>query len=336
MLAAFFKTPGVVELREVERPEPRNGEVLVRVTAAGICGSDVAFFRSKQRDWHRRGHEFAGVVEKVGEGVQRLKRGDLVAGVGSVPCGECSGCARGEPQLCSNVRAAGVGAFAEYVCNGEEFFFKIDGLTGEEGALIEPLTVAMQMVRDAGVGFGSKTLLMGAGPIGLMALNICKASGARAYVSHPTSSRARLEAARGMGADAVFSPNELTQRLLEREPEGVDSAMVTIPPSIGIAQAASVLRVGGTIALIGMEFEPEANLRLDIDRFHFRKLRLIGSNHNPCAPLYPEAARLLREGIVNVEKIVSHRFPLFWIKEAFEFATERRDEVIKVMIVAED
>jgi threonine dehydrogenase-like Zn-dependent dehydrogenase len=336
MKAAFFKLPGEVETREAPRPAPGPGEALVRVTACGVCGGDVAPFRTGRADWHRRGHEYAGEVVEVGEGVAGLAAGDTVAGIGSLPCGVCAGCVRGEPHRCHRPAWFGGDAFAEFVCKRAGFFFPIPGLSAEEGALMEPLTVAMDLVRDGEVGLGSKVLLMGAGPIGLKALRLCRAAGASTiYVSHPSTSAARGELAREWGADRVLHPDEedVVARMKELEPDGVESVLVTTTPSRAIPEAAQVCAPGGTIAFIGMDWQPQVDIRMNIDAFHFRKLRLVGSNHNPCSRLYPEAAELLHRKVIDVPGLISHRVELARIDEAFEIATARRGEVRKILIV---
>ncbi|MCS7192878.1 MAG: alcohol dehydrogenase catalytic domain-containing protein [Armatimonadetes bacterium] len=330
--------PSRVELRELKMPEPKEGEAVVKILACGICGTDAEAFRSHQADWHQRGHEAAGKVVAVGKGVTNVKVGDLVSIIGSLPCNECSACQRGELRFCSKPRWFGGDAFVEFLCKPSEFLFPIPDLTPEEGALMEPLTVAIDLLRDGNVRLGSKVLLIGAGPIGLMALRLCREAGvSKLYVSHPSTSKARLQLALEWGADLVLHPDkeDIVERMKELEPEGVDSVLVTIKPSIGIPQAAQVCAVGGTIAFIGMEWKPEANILLDIDRFHFRKISLVGSNHNPCSLLYPQAADLLRRKVIEAERLISHRFPLEAIAEAFHFATQNRGDVIKVMIVNE-
>ena len=338
MKAAFFKLPGEVEIRDVPRPVPGAGEALVRVSACGVCGGDVQPFRSGRADWHRRGHEYAGEVVEVGEGVADVKPGDVVTGFGSVPCWECPACLRGEPRYCHHPRSFDFNAFAEFVCERTEFFFPIPDLSPDEGALMEPLTVAMDLVRDGGVGLGRKVLLMGAGPIGLMALRLCHEAGAsRIYVSHPSTSTARLQLARQWGADVLLHPDEedVVARMKEVEPDGVDCALLTIVPSVGIPQAAQVCSIGGTIAFIGMEWKPQADIRMNIDGFHFHKLHLVGSNHNPCSRLYAVAADLLRRKVIDAHQLVSHRIRLERIEDAFQLATGQRDKVRKILVVQE-
>jgi len=124
------------------------------------------------------------------------------------------------------------------------------------------------------------------------------------------------------------------ERVRELAPGGVDSVLITTRPSSGIALAADCARRGATLSLIGMEWG-RARLDLDIDRFHFANLRLVGSNHNPCSIHYDDAADLLRRGVVPAQELVLHRFPLADIEKAFRLSAEQPGEVAKVMIVAE-
>ncbi len=334
--AAFFKTPGRVELRDVAVPDPGPGEVLVRITAAGICGSDVAAWRELEQDWHRRGHEFAGVVEAVGPGVDNLRPGDLVAGYGSHPCGTCVHCRHGRLKFCLSPRGSGGGAFAEYLCTAAEFWFPLDGLTAEEGALLEPLTVALEMVRDGEVALGDRVVLLGAGPIGLMALAICRQMGARVCVIHPRTSRRRWAIAEAWGAELIIdaAAGDIPAQVREWAPHGADAVLITTRPSATLQLAMECATRGGVLSLIGMEWR-RAHFDLEIDRFHFANLRLVGSNHNPCSLYYDEAAELLRRRVVRADELITHRFPLSEIRQAFVTVSERRGEVGKVMIVAD-
>jgi len=334
MKASFFRFPRNVQLRELPVPDPGLGEALVRVARSGICGSDVAAFRSGRAPWHRRGHEFSGFVEKVGPGCS-LAPGTLVAGIGSIPCGKCRNCLDGKPRLCEGPIGCGHDAFAEFVCKPERFFFPCPSLTPDEASFMEPLTVALDMVADGDVRRGSTGCIIGAGPIGLMALALCRAAGAaRVYVSHPSAGVARRRAARKLGAEAVICPDkqDLACAVLSREPHGVDFVLITAKPSGVIADAARMAALGATIAFVGMEWKPNAALRFDVDRFHFRKQRLVGSNHNPCGPLYPRAAEVLQDKTVNAAALVSHRFPLAQIAHAFEKAASSRASVVKVIV----
>jgi L-iditol 2-dehydrogenase len=344
--AAFFRLPGQVELRSVDDLEPTADQVLVRILASGICGSDDYAYRTGQElgglrrtEWHRRGHEYAGRVVKVGPDAKRLHPGDVVAGIGSLSCGACHACFSGVPVHCASARWCGGEGFCEYLCKEEEWFYPIPGLTAGHGALMEPLTVAMEMVNDAAVKPGGKVLILGGGPIGLMAIGICRLAGAsEIYVSHPSHSKARLKAAESLGADSVLMSDkeDIAARIKKEHPRGLDAVLVTIPPRVGIPLAEDVCGLGGRISFIGIANEAADAITLNIDRFHFKKLALVGSNHNPCGRLYPAAADLLRRGVVDAGKIISHKYPLERIADAFKFATTSRGEVVKVLIVQEE
>jgi threonine dehydrogenase-like Zn-dependent dehydrogenase len=341
--AAFFKLPGQVELRQVDELRPQVRQALVRILASGICGSDDFAYRKgnelqglRRDQWHRRGHEYAGRVVEVGPEAKGLRVGDLVAGIGSLPCGNCPACARGEPAMCPAPRWCGGEGFSQHLCKDEEWFYPIPRLSAEQGALIEPLSVAMDMVKDARVGAGSKVLVLGGGPIGLTAIPLCRLAGAaKVYVSQPSHSQARIAAADAFGADRVFRSDQedVAAGIKQEHPKGLDAVLVTIRPGVGIPLAEAVCGLGARISLIGMANEPTDTITLNIDSFHFKKLALVGSNHNPCSRLYPAAAELLAKGIVDAGKIISHRFPLDQVKEAFDFATAQRGQVVKVMLV---
>lgn len=336
MKAAFFRYPREVEIREIETPEPRRSEVLVRVLACGICGSDRSRFYEGKSEWERAGHEYAGVVEKAGPSATRFKRGDLITGIGSIPCGECLNCRSGRPRYCASSRSFGGGAFAELVCHEEVFCEEASGLSAEVASLVEPLTVAMELVEDGRVGLGSSVLLVGAGPIGLLALRLCVLAGAaKVYVAHTSAGSARAQLAREWGASEVMvaSGDGLVKAVREREPAGVDAALLTVPPSRVLAEAIQCTRPGGIIAFVGVEWEPTTRLTLPLDAFHFAKQSLIGSNHNPCRRLYPLGVELLRSKRVDGDRLISHRFGLEEIAAAFEFVGSRKSETLKAVVM---
>lgn len=332
MKAAFFRSPGDIELREVDAPVPRGREVLVRIAAAGICGSDLADLRGSDTSWHRLGHEYAGFVEAVGPEAG-LKPGTFVVAIGSLPCGECWYCRHDDTVHCPSPRWCGSEGFSEYACRGDEFFFPAPGLTAHEGALVEPLTVAAELVGDAGVASGATVCVVGAGPIGLMALALARHAGAsRVYATHPSTGAARIAAARALGAEAVFHPDteDVAASLREREPRGVDIVLATAPLSKAIEQAIGMARIGATIAFVGMEWRA-VPLQFNVDWFHFQKLRLIGSNHNPCSRLYPEVVGLVTAKVIDASVLVSHALPLTDIRGAFDMARDKA-AAVKIMV----
>ncbi len=335
MKAAFFRYPGQVQLREVQVPQPKGPQVLVRVLACGICGSDRTNFHRGRSDWQRAGHEYAGVVEQVGPHVSKVRPGDRITGVGSIPCGECPNCRAGRGRYCFAPLSFGGGAYAEFVCHDEVFCEDATALPPEVASLAEPLTVAIELVQDGRVEAGSVVLLVGAGPIGLMALRLCLLAGAnKIYVAHTSTDSARAKLAREWGASALItaSGERLVEAVREQEAHGVDTALLTVPPSLALAACIECTRPGGVIAFVGVEWERRTRLALPLDKFHFGKQTLVGSNHNPCQRMYPTALELLRSRKIDGQRLISHRFALAEVAAAFEFVASHKDEVVKVVI----
>ena len=311
------------------------GEALVRVKVCGICGSDIARYRRNATTWYQAGHEYSGRVVAVGEQVDKLDIGQLVSGVGSLPCYGCRNCVRGLPHLCLTP-FGNKGAFAEYICRRADLFFPFDGLSAEQGALLEPLTVALQLVEDVGPVSGCHVAVWGAGPIGLMTLMATLEAGAKeCCVVHPKWSRARWNAALEIGATKVWDAEDpnLESRLRFYLPDGFDAVMITSPPSTALATAIKTTGKGGRIAFVGMEWHPEVTVSFPFDIFHDRKLTLIGSNHDPCHGLYAPGVRFLKKYPALVNHIISHRYSLDEVDLAFQHQALKEAEVIKVVIL---
>src|SRR5215218_3074733 len=218
MRVAVLHAPGQIRIEERERPRPGPREVLVQITAVGVCGSDVHYYE------HGRigpfvveaplilGHESAGRVAELGEGAAKHAVGDRVALEPGIPCGRCRECRAGRYNLCADVRFFATppvdGAFAEFVAIHEDFAFALpDALSDEDGALMEPLSVGIWACRKAGVRAGHRVLVTGAGPIGLLAMQVARASGATEVVVSDTNEH-RLALARRTGATRTVAPGD--------------------------------------------------------------------------------------------------------------------------------
>jgi len=308
MRAAVLHAPGDVRIEERERPRPGPREVLVEVTAVGVCGSDVHYYE------HGRigpyvveaplvlGHESAGRVVELGEGATRHAVGDRVALEPGVPCGRCRECRAGRYNLCADVRFFATppvdGAFAEFVAIHEDFAFALpDGLSDEAGALMEPLSVGLWACRKAGVSPGDRVLVTGAGPIGLLAMQCALASGATEVTVSDVNPH-RLEIARRTGATrTVTAGGDLGQADALIECSGH-------PQAIGAGIRA--LRPAGTAVLVGMGPEEEGTLPLSV--IQGRELWVTGTFRY--AGTYPAAIALAASGRIDVGAIVSGRFGL--------------------------
>ena len=336
MKTAFFGGAERIEVREIEKPTPGDDQVLVKVSACAICGSDMLGHLGPERDFHRGGHELGGVVEEVGRNVTAFTPGDVVAGITSLRCGVCPECSRGDIPHCSRPRYAGHPGFSEYVCGQVECFIKCNGLSSDEVALAEPLTVSIDLLNDVELRFGGSVAILGAGPIGLMALRLCKLRGAgRIYAVDVSTATARLDTARELCADEVIEADteDVEERVCASCFGGVDGIIITAKPSQVMPDAVAIAAKGATIAFCGVERGAPIALTFDVNQFHYRKLTLHGSDHNPNGRLFPQAVDLLRTKAIDADKIVTHRFPLADIAHAFDQVAHNKREVVKAVVI---
>jgi L-iditol 2-dehydrogenase len=302
-----------LEVADIADPKPQADEILVRVRACGICGSDVHGYDGSSG---RRipplvmGHEAAGVVAAAGAEVKDFSVGARVTFDSTIYCGECSDCKRGAFNLCSGRQVLGVscgdyrraGAFAEFVVVPARIAYRLpDNLSFEEAALLEAVSVALHAVSLASTEPDSSAVVVGAGTIGLLLLQALRAKGcARVFVTDidPT----RLKLAESLGATATFvSGSDLGECLL-RETNGtaVDLAMEAVGIDATVSAAISAVRKGGTVVLVG-NVSPE--VKLPLQSVVTRQIRLQGS----CASAgeYPEAIRLVSSGAIRVQPLIS-------------------------------
>jgi L-iditol 2-dehydrogenase len=304
---------------DVPPPRPEPDEVLVRVRACGICGSDIHGFDGTSG---RRippiimGHEASGEIVETGSAVTRWKPGDRVTFDSTVYCGECDYCRTGRVNLCSNRRVLGVscgdyrqhGAFAELVKVPARTLFVIpDGLTFDQAAFCEPLSIALHAVGRAGVEPGDTALVIGAGVIGLLVLQALRARGcSRVFVSD--LNEARLAIARETGADETFVPGQVdvvSEVRARTGGEGCDVSMECVGFGPAVATAIEAVRKGGRVGLVG---NLHATCDLPLQKVVTRELSLFGS----CASAgeYQAAVDALASGLINTGPLLSAVAPL--------------------------
>jgi L-iditol 2-dehydrogenase len=308
-----------LEIAEMPVPAVGAGEVLVRVEACGICGSDVHGYDGGSG---RRippivmGHEAAGTVASIGSGVTGFAVGDRVTFDSTVYCGECAFCKRGEVNLCDNRQVIGVscgdyrrhGAFAEYVAVPQRILYQLpDGIAFSEAAMLEAASVALHAVRVSDVKGGETALVVGAGMIGLLTLQAARAAGCSTVLIADID-ETRLSLAREVGADATLlgSGADLTAEVMKRsEGRGVDITYEAVGRNETVATAIDCTRKGGTVTLIG-NIRPEVTLPLQ--KVVSRQLRLQGS----CASAgeYPQAIELIAAGKIKVGPLITAVAPL--------------------------
>ncbi|MDR1060587.1 MAG: NAD(P)-dependent alcohol dehydrogenase [Clostridiales bacterium] len=339
--AAFMTGIRKMELRDVPMPAAKAGEVVVKLEYVGICGSDVHYYEHGRigdyivRGDYILGHECAGVVTELGEGVSVLAPGDRVALEPGATCGECEYCKTGRYNLCPDVVFLATppyhGCFENYIAFPAKLAFKLpDGISTREGALVEPLNVGLEAAKTGGVTLGSSVAILGAGCIGLTALLASKAYGA-ADVTVVDVIGKRLEKALELGATRVIdaSRQDVEKELLAATGgEGADIVMETAGSSRTTQQAPFLVKRGGTIVLVGMA--PD-----DVIPFNFAKLMGQVADLRPIfryKNLYPTAIKALASGAIDVSGIVTHEFAFDDIAEAFRVNIDDKADVVKIVI----
>lgn len=341
MKAAVLRSPGVVAIEEVEIPRPGPDEVLVRVMAVGVCGSDVHYYE------HGRigrfvvqaplvlGHECSGVVAAVGERVTRFKVGDRVAVEPGVACGRCEACKGGRYNLCPDVRFLATppvhGAFAQYICHREDFLFPIpDAMSFEEAALVEPLSVGMHAADRVGLKPGETVAIWGMGPVGLMAVVAAKAYGAGRIIAADVEPF-RLEAAERLGATHLIRVGEsdpVEEVVWMTGGIGADAAFEAAGHPRALRTALLSVRRGGRLAIIGLP--PQDETALNVPLIVDREIGIYGVFRY--ANAYPRGIAVLASRNPDVRFLVTDRYPLEKTREALERARTSKSESLKVMV----
>jgi L-iditol 2-dehydrogenase len=307
-------------LEEAPDPEPGAGEVVCRVEACGVCGSDVTDWYVVRKLPAVLGHEPAGVVTALGDGVEAVSVGDRVALHHHTPCGECRRCRRGHETLCESFREVGLdpGGFAEQVRVPAELvgeLLPIDGLDPVVATFIEPLACVLRSQDRAGLRPGDSLLVVGAGTQGLLQIAAAHARGVEAvWVREPRS--ARLELAEAWGAEHHGN-------------ESVDVALVCTPSQEAISDAARHVAPGGSLCLYAPP-HPDRPLELDGERLYFAELAVTASYS--AGPGDMRAARdLLVSGRIDPAPLVSHRLPLEETGTALRMT--RTGEALKAVVL---
>lgn len=333
MKIAYMKAPYLVEIRDEEVRALKEDEVLLQVKACGFCGSDLngAVTRTEYRPF---GHEFAGVIESVGTGVTTLAAGDHVAVESSSYCGQCPSCRNGHVELCSQrfLHAEQYNGFAEKVVAKAKSLVKFDAVSFEEAAMFEPLGVALDLVQVTDISLGDDVLILGVGPIAIMAVRLAKLRGAKhVTVGARSYARERVRLAREFGADEIIFTDQETitagcgGKLFQK-------IMVTTPPET-LAEVADVAAFGAVIGAIGIGKTPKEGMcTLNINRMHFKRLQLRFSHATP-ALFYPLCNELIASGMVLVKELISHRYSLEQMQDALCTLRDEKELAVKVMMI---
>jgi L-iditol 2-dehydrogenase len=341
MRALLLSEYSRLAVADLPRPVAGVGEVLVQVAACGICGSDVHGYDGSSG---RRipplvmGHEAAGIVAEVGEGVKEFAVGDHVTFDSTVYCGTCEFCRSGAVNLCDNRQVVGVstpefrraGAFAEFVSVPERIVYRLpETMPFEEAAMLEAVAVALHAVAVSEVQGGETALVIGAGMIGLLTLQAAKAAGCSRVLVADVD-RTRLKLANEMGADEVISVGgtEMVAEVLRlTEGRGVDLVLEAVGRDETVSAAVEAVRKGGTVTLIG-NITPSVTLPLQ--KVVSRQIRLQGS----CASAgeYGQAIELISNGKIRVGALITAVAPLSDGANWFERLHAREPNLMKIVI----
>ncbi len=336
MKAALLKGPYDIEIIDIDKPVPGPNEVLIHVIRCGICGSDLHAYKGKHPDFVIPvipGHEFSGIIEEVGENVKNFKKGDRVAVEPLKTCGKCYFCKRGEYNHCTDLKVIGAqtnGAFTEYIAVEEKWVYHIpDIMSFEEGAMVEPTAVAVHAARRP-EKLGGTVLVLGAGTIGLLIMQIAKALGADTVLITDIIDW-KLDFAKKLGADYALNPkkddiesiiNDITNGL------GVDTSFEAVGSSVTFSQALKNTRKGGNIVVVGVFEKPQTE---------FNIMNIVNNELNVYGSLvyrwdYGKAIKLIEKRKINVKDMVSDVIPLEKIKDGFERMLKREKGVIKIQV----
>ena len=338
---AFMTDLDKMEIRDIPMPEPKEKEVLVELEYVGICGSDVHYFHDGRCGSYvvdgdfTLGHECAGTVVELGEGVENLKIGDRVALEPGITCGQCEFCKSGRYNLCPDVQFLATppvqGCYENYIAFPENMCFKLpDNISTKEGALVEPLSVGMHAANQGNVQLGDSVVILGAGCIGLVTLLACKAHGATDITVVDVIPK-RLDYAMKLGATRVINGKEVDA--IEEVKKitngaGVDKVMETAGSPFTIKETPFMVKRGGTIVLVGISAQEtvEFNFAQIMDKEP--EIKSVFRYRN----IYPQAIAAISDGLIDVSGIVTHEFDFDNIQEAFDCAINNKDDVVKAVI----
>lgn len=326
MKATYYLGNGKFETRQVPLREPEEDEVIIKVAACGICGTDVHICKGDKGSAEVTppivlGHELSGIVEKIGKNVSTLRVGDHVTVDPNIYCGKCHYCKIGKKHLCRDLFAIGVnrdGGFAEKCVVPEKQCILLDGsLPLRYGAMAEPLACCLHGIDIANIRPGNTVCIIGDGTIGLLMVQLAKLSGAsRVILSAPVEDRRKIGLT--LGADVVVNPNkeDLLARLREElHSEGADVVIECVGSIQATEQAVAAADRGGTVLLFSV---PKAgtSYTLSMEEVYKKELKICGSFINP--DTHGRAAALISSGKILLEPILTHSYPIDRLEDAIQ------------------
>jgi L-iditol 2-dehydrogenase len=345
MRAGVYRQKGIVRVEEVPVPEVADGEVLIKVAACGICGTDIKkIFHAYVEPPQILGHELAGTVVAVGRGVTKWKPGDRVMSFHHIPCGKCFYCQKRLFSQCKQYKTTGLtggftpngGGFGEYVkampwVADRGIVGLPDNVSFEEATFIEPINTIVKAVQKARVAAGETVLVTGCGPIGLQLLMVAKLEGAKLFTSDPIAERRAKSLS--LGAIESFDPSggKLVAEVKARtEGRGADAVLVAVAHPAVVEEALAAARPGGRVLLFAAN-DPVTKIEFPAAAVGIDEKEIVGS-YSAAIDIQEAAAGLVLNKKLPVMDIVTHRFPLDKIQEGLELAARPTAESLKILI----
>src|SRR5260221_1152955 len=345
MRAGVYRDKGVVRVEEVPVPEVGPGEVLIKVAACGVCGTDIKkIFQRYVEPPQILGHELAGTVVAVGPGVTKFAPGDRVMSFHHIPCEKCFYCERSIYSQCRQYKTTGLtggftpngGGFAEYVKAmpwvAERGIIALpDNVSFEEATFIEPINTILKAVQKARVTAGETVLIAGCGPIGLQLLMVANLQGARLYTSDPMN--VRRAKSLSLGALESFNPSDgkLVEQMKARtEGRGADAVLVAVAHPSVVVDALAATRPGGRVLLFAAN-DPVTRIEFPAAAVGIDEKEILGS-YSAGVDIQEAGADLVLKKKLPVMNIVTHGFPLTRIKEGLDLSATLRAESLKILI----
>ncbi len=336
-----------LSVAKVDDPKPGGFDVILRVKACGVCGSDIHFYEHDADDYilypgltkfpTTLGHEFSGEVVEIGKEVKNLRVGDMVTAEEMIWCGYCTPCRNGYPNHCENLEEIGFtipGAFANYISVGAKYCWKIDAIAErygsadkayEAGSIVEPTCVAYNgiFVRAGGFLPGAYVAVFGTGPIGFASIALARAGGAGLVIAFEISP-ARRELAKKIGADFVYDPREVSphQVILEHtKGEGADMLVEAAgAPSKTIPEMEKALAISGKIVQIGRGAE---RVPMYLETLQVRRGQVFGAQGHSGDAIFPSVIRLMAAGRIDMTQVITARYDLDKTVDAIKASRER-------------
>lgn len=330
MKAAIMKKAGEIKIKEVEIRSPGAKEVLVKVKASGICGTDYHIYAGKAPAKFPLipGHEIAGKIEEVGTDIYSLVPGDKVAINPNIHCGHCFFCRRGSVNLCSNLQAVGVtrdGGFGEFVKVPVTNVYKLPtSVDYEVGAMVEPISCCLHGIDLAKIKTGDNVVILGGGAIGLILAQLARNAGAKnVIISEPDRSKKKI--AHSMDFKMVISPEKVNDELSRLSVPGADIVIEAVGKGETIKQALQLVRKGGTCVFFGVCPE-QLEVPLSPFAIYRNEITIKGSYINPFVT--ERAIKLLDK--LEIKKLITDRFSL---EELVDILNKKKEENMKAIVI---